>query len=99
MIIYNVTVSIDKEVHDEWFRWMKEEHIPEVMNTGCFVESRMCKVLAEEDKGLTYAMQYSCPDMETLQVYYRDHAPALQKKYNDRFRDKYAAFRTLLEVV
>ena len=99
MIIYNVTVSIDKTVHDEWFRWMKEKHIPDVMNTGCFVEHRMCRVMNEEDAGLTYAMQYMCPDMETLQVYYKDHAPALQKEYNDRFRDKYAAFRTLLEVV
>ncbi|MBT6440423.1 MAG: DUF4286 family protein, partial [Flavobacteriales bacterium] len=26
MIIYNVTVKINNEVHDEWLQWMKETH-------------------------------------------------------------------------
>lgn len=41
MILYNVTVKIDLDVHDLWLRWMKEEHIPRVMETGCFVESKL----------------------------------------------------------
>jgi hypothetical protein len=36
MIVYNVTVKVNTEVHDEWFAWMKETHIPEVMKTGLF---------------------------------------------------------------
>lgn len=31
MIIYNVTVNIEHNVHDEWLKFMKDEHIPDVM--------------------------------------------------------------------
>ena len=39
MIVYNVTVNIDKNIVDDWLTWMKEIHIPEVMKTGFFIKS------------------------------------------------------------
>jgi len=30
MILYNVTVSIDPEIAEEWLTWMREVHIPDV---------------------------------------------------------------------
>ena len=36
MYIYNVTVSIEKSLADEWLTWMKTIHIPEVLATGYF---------------------------------------------------------------
>ena len=57
MIVYNVTINIDHAVHDDWFRWMRDEHIPDVMATGLFLDSRMVRVLAAEGAGLTYARQ------------------------------------------
>ena len=38
MIIYNVTVNVDEDVLSQWFKWMSEKHIPEVMKTGLFKE-------------------------------------------------------------
>ena len=32
MIIYNVTIRIDLSVHDLWIRWMKEEHMPLIVD-------------------------------------------------------------------
>jgi hypothetical protein len=99
MIIYNVTVNINKEVHDEWFRWMKDVHIPEVMATGYFIDNKMCKVLVDEESGITYSIQYTCSGMEDLLAYQREQGPRLQKLHADKFRDQYVSFRTLLEVV
>jgi hypothetical protein len=99
MIIYNVTVNIEHDVHDEWLKWMKTEHIPDVMKTGFFIENRICKVLVDEEQGITYSIQYTAPDMQALETYQRDHAPRLQKEHSDRFANKFVAFRTLLEVV
>ena len=31
MIIYNVTVSIDKEIEKQWFDWMKNTHIATIL--------------------------------------------------------------------
>ncbi len=100
MIMYNVTVNIDFSVHSDWLQWMKEKHIPDVMNTGCFTENKICKVLsAEEQGGLTYAIMYLCPDMATFNKYQTEFSPALQKEHVERYKDKFGAFRTILEVV
>ena len=98
MIIYNVTVNIDADVHTEWLRWMREDHIPQVMATGLFLDSRMARVLADDD-GYTYAIQYTCADMTTYELYRDQHAARLQGETQQRFGGRFAAFRTLLEVV
>lgn len=99
MFIYNVTVNISDEVHSDWLKWMKEVHIPDVMRTGCFTENRIFRVLFVEDEGHTYSIQYSFREMKDIERYNKEFAPALQKEHTERFRDKYAAFRTLLQAV
>lgn len=99
MILYNVTVNIDESIHDEWLTWMKEIHIPEVMATGCFTENKVCRILAEEEGGLSYSIQYFAPNMETYITYQTQFAPDLQVKHTKKYLGKFGAFRTLLEVV
>jgi len=99
MFIYNVTVSIDKSVHDEWLKWMREKHIPDVMGTGCFIENKLVKVVNEEDHGLTYSFQYTFKDMKDIEKYQKEFAPALQADVKKKYEGKFAAFRTLLEII
>ncbi len=88
MIIYNVTVSVDYSADDEWLDWMKAIHIPEVMATGKFIDCKLSKILAEEEGGKSYSIQYQ-----------KNDAPRLQQKHNEKFGGKTHAFRTLLEVI
>jgi gamma-glutamylcyclotransferase (GGCT)/AIG2-like uncharacterized protein YtfP len=100
MYIYNVTINIDESVHDQWLHWMKETHIPEMLATGKFSEAKMCRVLVEEEMGgITYSVQYSCPDQESLQQYYQEYAPKLRKDGARLFEGKFVAFRTELELI
>lgn len=100
MILYNVTINIDPSVHEEWLAWMKNDHIPEVLATGLFVENRIMKVLnTEEGEGFTYSIQYTLKSMEDYEKYKSDHAPALQAAHVERYSGKFVAFRTLLEWV
>lgn len=100
MILYNITIKIDHDAHQEWLQWMKDIHIPDMMATGMFLEYRMCKLLGmDEEDGLTYAIQYFCTDMPTFEQYQKKFAPALQKEHADKFGGKFIAFRTLLEVI
>lgn len=98
-IIYNVTVNIDDSVHEEWLKWMKEKHIPDVMNTGFFTENKICRILVKEESGTSYSIQYTCASLQDLQEYQQKHAPALQKEHAEKFKDKFVTFRTLLEIV
>lgn len=99
MILYNVTVSIDNRVHEEWLDWMRTKHIPDVMATGCFIESRISRVHGEEEGGMTFAITYLSPNEEKFDEYQEKHAPALQKEHTDKYEGKFAAFRTLLTVL
>jgi hypothetical protein len=98
MYIYNVTVTLEESIHDEWIQWMKETHIPEVMRTGFFLDNKMCKLLTEELE-TTYAIQYTFRTMEDLTKYQKEHAPRLQQEHKEKFKDKFAAFRTVLEII
>ena len=59
-IIYNVTVSIDYAVSESWLVWMKSTHIPEMLETGKFLEAKLSKIMAEESGGASYSIQYLC---------------------------------------
>jgi antibiotic biosynthesis monooxygenase (ABM) superfamily enzyme len=98
MYLYNVTVTVDPSIHIEWLRWMKEDHIPKVMSTGYFTENRLCKLLTDESE-ITYAIQYTFKTTDDLNAYQKEHAPQLQKEHTEKFKDKFAAFRTILEIV
>ncbi len=99
MILYNVTVSIDERVHEEWLDWMRNTHIPEVLETGCFIESRISRVHGEEDGGVTFAISYVAPSQEKYDEYVAKYAPALQKEHSMRYEGRFAAFRTLLTIL
>lgn len=99
MIVYSVTVNIEDEAEKEWLEWMKQNHIPDVMNTGKFTSYRMLRVLSnqEDEAGQTYNIQYECASMKELDEYMNNHAPELQKEHSQKFSGKFVAFRTLLE--
>ena len=44
MIIYNVTISIRPDLEGEVLAWLKNEHIPEILETGLFVEHHIFKI-------------------------------------------------------
>ncbi|MBT8267398.1 MAG: DUF4286 family protein [Bacteroidia bacterium] len=99
MYIYNVTVSIDKSVHDEWLSWIKE-HIPVVLSTGRFTEAKLTRVLVEEElEGITYSIQYRAQSRQALDDYYKYDAEKLRTDGMKKFADKMLAFRTELQII
>lgn len=99
MIVYNVTLNIEDDAHDAWLKWMKETHIPMVMETGMFVEFSFAKLLSrqEDETGTTYVIQYLANSMADYEKYQAEFAPALQAETRKLFEGKFVAFRTLME--
>jgi hypothetical protein len=74
--------------------------MPDLMRTGMFIDSRILRVLGDEDSGgFTYSVQYTLADMEKFRQYEDIYAPALRGEFNSRYKDKFVAFRTLLETI
>jgi hypothetical protein len=98
MIIYNVTISIlDPLIENEWLKWMKETHIPDVMNTKMFLDYKICKVVLEDE--CTYAIQYTCINQSKLDEYLTHFAPKLMQEHSQKYNGKFGAFRTFLNVI
>ena len=99
MYIYNVTVNISDEVHNEWLIWM-ETHILDVLNTGKFISAKFTQVLVEEEMGgKTYSIQYTANTKEDLEDYYKEDADELRLEGFKKFGDKMLAFRTELLLI
>lgn len=99
MLIYNVTVCVDPSVEFEWNKWMLDEHVREVLATGCFTAFSLLRVEADGVEDPTYAVQYRCASKIQLERYQTEFAPALQKKSLERFGEKTLAFRSVLHTV
>lgn len=100
MFIYNVTVKPDWSIHEAWLRWMKEEHIPEMVNTGCFTHAQLLRLVeTDEEEGPTYATQYFAESKPDYNRYIELHADTMRQKAFDRWGDRFIAFRSLMQLV
>ena len=101
MILYNVTINVDDESHDEWIDWMQNVHIPMVIDTGMFLSHKMFWLLTrfDDETGTTYSVQYQLKDLESFEKYRTEFAPALQQETMKKFGDRFNAFRTIMEEV
>lgn len=99
MYIYNVTINVDESIHDRWLKWMKDEHIPDMLATKKFTKALMTRVMVEEEMGgITYSVQYTTESRDMLQRYYQEDAQTLRAQ-SKPFQGKFVAFRTELEIV
>jgi hypothetical protein len=100
MIIYNVTVKVVHTIAKDWLSWLKEEHIPDIISTGCFSHATILRLLETEDAdGITYAIQYHAESKALYNRYIEKFADAMRKKGFEKWGDKFIAFRTVMEVV
>lgn len=99
-ILYNVTIQIEHGVHQEWLSWMKRVHMPAMLDTGYFEEYTISRLMGnDETTGFTYSIQYLAPSFSAYQEYQEKQAAAMQKSHNDKFKDHYVAFRSLMKVI
>lgn len=99
-LVYNVTIKVSHAIQADWLRWMQEEHLDEVVATGCFTQARLLHLIESDDEeGVTYAAQYEAVSRDDYDRYIREHADALRKKGYDRWGDGFIAFRTLMQVL
>ena len=80
MIIYEVTAKVGDHLSGEYERYMIEQHIPDVLNTGAFTSANF---LLGSD-GL-YQIRYAAKSRDELQRYFNEYADELRKDLLGRF--------------
>ncbi len=100
MFIYNITTKVDHSILDEWLKWQKEIHIPEIMETKFFYEHRFYQLLEHDDEmGKTFVTQFLANSKTDYQKYLEQFATSLQKKSFEKWADRVISFTTLLQNV
>jgi len=100
MIVYNVTIKITNAIHTGWLQWLKEEHVPEVIQTGCFTHAVILRLLEIDDtEGPTYAIQYFAESKALYNNYIDMHSGLMRRKSFDKWGDQFIAFRSAMQVV
>ena len=100
MIIYNVTVKLSADIADAWLQWIKEEHIPDIINTGCFKKATILRLIEVDDSdGPTYAVQYQAESKADYHRYIEKFADSMRKKVTDKWGDQFVTFRSVLQVM
>lgn len=100
MFIYNVTIKVHSSIWEQWLQWLQEEHVPEVLATGCFSDARVLRMLETDDsEGPTFTVQYSAESKAAYNKYIEQHAGLMRQQSFDKWGDKFIAFRSLMQVV
>ena len=100
MIIFNVTTHVSHTIKEAWEEWMKQKHIPEIMEKGCFVKYQFVQLLdIDESDGVTFAIQFYAESMASYTLYVENFAPALREDSLKNWGNEAIAFRSLMKVL
>ncbi|MGN6392618.1 MAG: DUF4286 family protein [Gemmatimonadales bacterium] len=80
MLSYEVTATLDPLQGEEFERYMRERHIPDLLATGCFVAAAFARVAPGR-----YRMRYEAATPRDLDRYQADHAPRLRAEFSARY--------------
>jgi hypothetical protein len=100
MIIYNVTIKVEQSIADQWLQWLLNEHIPDIMQTGCFSSHKVVRLLeVDESEGPTYAIQYHADSKADYNRYIEMHTTTMRQKSIDKWGNRFIAFRSVMQIV
>ena len=77
---YEVTLEVDPDRVEEMEGYMRTEHIPEILRTGCF-----SRITFERSDSGRFRTRYEAASQEALDAYFRDHAERLRQDFQRRF--------------
>ena len=100
MYLYNITYLVSHQIHEQWLRWMKEEHVPEMLSSGLFTHHRIMQLVeVDETEGLTYSFQFFTDSLSQYKAYIANYAPSLRAKAIAKWGEQVVGFRTLMKSV
>ena len=100
MLIFNTTYLVSDKVHGAWLKWVREQHIPFMLESSYFSQPLVARVItsAEQD-GTSFSVQFHVQDMHTLKLWNKEYSLLFQEKCSQQFGTEVIFFTTVLEVV
>ena len=100
MIIYNITTKVHNSIAADWMQWLKNIHVKEVMESDCFTEYKIVKLLEiDETDGPTFAVQFFAESKGLYNRYIEEFAGEMRKRSFEKWGDKFISIRTVMQIV
>jgi hypothetical protein len=94
MVSYEVTATVDPALTEEYERFMREDHIPALIATGCFRSAAFIRVAPGR-----YRMRYDADVRADLDHYLGTHAARFRAEFVARFPSGVTLEREVAEVL
>ncbi len=100
MYIYNTTFLVGNDIFDQWLVWVKETHIPNVMNDKAFKDMQLARVLSNETSAeKSFSLQFKIDSVAYLDRWMKMMEPKLQQDLMLKFGTEVLFFTTILEIM
>ena len=96
MVVYEVNLTLDKDVVDEFRGWL-DAHIQEMLTFPGFKHSKLMKV--EEKSSWQMTVWYFVETRSALEAYFQGEAARMREEGLARFGGRFTASRRILEVL
>jgi hypothetical protein len=80
MITYEITATVRADLRERYERFMRERHIPELLETGAFAGA----TLSRSEPG-RFRIRYEAHGRDALARYLAEHAPRLRRDALEHF--------------
>lgn len=94
MVIYEITAEVESNLIEDYEKYMRETHIPDLLETGCFSSAFL--TIANQNR---YRIQYHAHDQKALDEYLQNHAPRLREDFLSHFPKGIALSRENWEIL
>ncbi|MBZ4189941.1 DUF4286 family protein [Niabella beijingensis] len=99
-VIWNITTKVPSGTSESWLSWLREVYIPAFLETGCFYDAVVLKLMNQEEDGdVTYAVQFHARSEAGFEQFVREHHAALSKLMKNTWGGECYSFESALQVV
>ncbi len=100
MVIINTTFLVSDKVYGSWMKWLREDYIPFMLESGTLSDVQAAKVLSDEvQEGTSVSVQFRADDLATLQLWRSKYEFKIQMNCVRKFGEEVLFFSTVLEVL
>lgn len=93
MVEYEVTITISKDILDDYLDWLKE-HVSDMLAIDGFEDAKFYLVEVQEKH--VACVRYIVKSKEVLENYIQNIAPTMRSSYKEEFEDKFEIKRRVL---
>ncbi len=102
MVVYEVNLSVDRDIEQEFLSWLGG-HVERVLRFPGFMGARIYRrdprdEGAPDEQRFHLTVHYELPDRAAYEAYLERHAPAMRREGLERFPGRFAASRRLLSL-